>query len=1180
MRTCALIWMLAVVAFSQTPTTTTLSVSPSGPLRLGQTVTLTATVAPAQSSGTVTFIDNYQILGSAFLSSGQASFQAVLRNPGRRRLRAVFNGTVSAARSLSADVIVRPVSILPKSLTFEVPFQGHLIDVNADGWLDQITMPSPVVKLAHPGGLTFGPEIFSNIPVPVKDYADYNNDGKVDALVQDGRNVWAVAGSGGGHFTTTRISPQDLIMPEPGLPWEVIGIGPMAAGGLSDLNRDGYADLSGSYVTGYIPTVHNGYYFGAGSGTFAVAPNSFGAFGSILDDLNSDGVADLTSCNYFSGTVLRTITDCHLRLSTPAGYVNGLVYYSSFPSVGSTSLFSGDFNGDGKQDLLDPPSSRVRYGNGDGSFGEPVQLPADSFIGFDIALVADFDGDGLDDVAGPAYGSAEFVFAIFKNGAFSRTIVPGQAGRPIDINADGILDLLSQDRVFIGSTSAVPATGPVLPSNPTFSAGVPQTLTFSFSDPDGGDTLAHVYLWLGSDSCSIDVDVAARTLMLAAATQAPAGWLFTTECAIDSSNLVVTASGPNLTVTLPVILFRSVHSDFVINTRAVDAGRNDTGYQNKGSITLISPVNQPPVIGAVTLGSGVPATVTATISDPESARRLQEVWFVVGTNSDPANACFVSVYVNQGAILLANDAGTNFTYSTFDPGGSTELANSQCRVSRNVTVTYNSVNQLTVSLTVSFAAGFLGNKTLFMRAFDTERADSGMKMIGPWNPAASIAAVSIQPSAGAGFTQTFSTSFFNAQGGADIRNAYLLIAPRIDGNAGCFVRYDGIAKQFSVLSGSSWSLSGAGPFCSLAANAAAQLSGNTLTLQLPLSLAPSLAGAQNVYLLAEGSAGATGWSQLGTWTVPGVATGPSVLSLTPNAGTGTAATYTGVFSHTGGANQLYLAYMLFLPTPNVVQYTATGSCLIEYNRISNGIRLINDAGDNWLGPVSGVPISPAAQPLSNTHCTVDVKNAQATLSGSTMSVTVPVSFGSGFTGLLATFLQAQDVTGLWTGMTQMGVWKAYPAITNKPGPYVYESSPTTGAGSSDVILTTVGHTAGMGNLTLVNLLVASSITGTPGCHIVFWPATDVVNLINDSGTAMVSADGLKPGSGVGTLSNSRCTVHGFGLTRTTTTSVISLITPVSYNAAAFAGPKKIYVNAFDAGGLLTHWVETGTWTVQ
>ena len=61
---------------------------------------------------------------------------------------------------------------------------------------------------------------------------------------------------------------------------------------------------------------------------------------------------------------------------------------------------------------------------------------------------------------------------------------------------------------------------------------------------------------------------------------------------------------------------------------------------------------------------------------------------------------------------------------------------------------------------------------------------------------------------------------------------------------------------------------------------------------------------------------------------------PSVVSLTPLNGTGPSATFTSVYRHAGGVNQSYLGYLLILPTPNIVQYTATGSCLIEYNRIS------------------------------------------------------------------------------------------------------------------------------------------------------------------------------------------------------------------------------------------------------
>ena len=72
------------------------------------------------------------------------------------------------------------------------------------------------------------------------------------------------------------------------------------------------------------------------------------------------------------------------------------------------------------------------------------------------------------------------------------------------------------------------------------------------------------------------------------------------------------------------------------------------------------------------------------------------------------------------------------------------------------------------------------------------------------------------------------------------------------------------------------------------------------------------------------------------------------------AGTQNSATFTGTYSHSAGVDSLYLMYMLFLPTPNVVNFVAQGSCLVEYNRISNGMRLIDDAGTGWLGGISGI----------------------------------------------------------------------------------------------------------------------------------------------------------------------------------------------------------------------------------
>ena len=180
-------------------------------------------------------------------------------------------------------------------------------------------------------------------------------------------------------------------------------------------------------------------------------------------------------------------------------------------------------------------------------------------------------------------------------------------------------------------------------------------------------------------------------------------------------------------------------------------------------------------------------------------------------------------------------------------------------------------------------------------------------------------------------------------------------------------------------------------------------------------------------------------------------------------GSGSNGTFTAVFTHSRGSSQLYLGYILFLPTSNIVWYTAKGSCLIEYNRISNGMRLINDPGTGWLGPISGVPLGPNAGTLSNSQCTVNLSGASASIGPSTMTVTVPVTFKNAVSPVMATFLQAADVKDNWTGMTQFGNW-TLSSGTARNGPSITGITSSATTGSSAVYSIGAGHTGGVSAL--------------------------------------------------------------------------------------------------------------------
>ena len=67
-----------------------------------------------------------------------------------------------------------------------------------------------------------------------------------------------------------------------------------------------------------------------------------------------------------------------------------------------------------------------------------------------------------------------------------------------------------------------------------------------------------------------------------------------------------------------------------------------------------------------------------------------------------------------------------------------------------------------------------------------------------------------------------------------------------------------------------------------------------------------------------------------------------LASLTPVTGAGANQTFKAVFRHLDGSRGHYLGYLLLLPTPNIVWFTARGSCLVEYNRISALRRNLTD----------------------------------------------------------------------------------------------------------------------------------------------------------------------------------------------------------------------------------------------
>ena len=285
------------------------------------------------------------------------------------------------------------------------------------------------------------------------------------------------------------------------------------------------------------------------------------------------------------------------------------------------------------------------------------------------------------------------------------------------------------------------------------------------------------------------------------------------------------------------------------------------------------------------------------------------------------------------------------------------------------------------------------------------------------------------------------------------------------------------------------------------------------------------------------------------------------------------------FTHTGGATQHYLGYMLFLPTPNVVNYTATGSCLVEYNRISNGMRLIDNAGTGWLGGIEGIPLGTPGAVLTTTIYVRECAERDGVCCRHTMSVNVPVTFQATLGPVLGTFLQALDVNGVWTGMTQFGNWVLPGAPQTRIGPAISGISPTNTAGSNVNYTITATHPSGAGALSQVHLMISDRIVGGSPCQVVYFPGNNTLNLINDAGNALVSPTGRntwRSGDSVKQpLRSKRC-----GCSRHWHANSVPVTMPMIFSPATFGGLRNVYGIAFDNTGLTSHWVRGATLIVQ
>lgn len=435
-------------------------------------------------------------------------------------------------------------------------------------------------------------------------------------------------------------------------------------------------------------------------------------------------------------------------------------------------------------------------------------------------------------------------------------------------------------------------------------------------------------------------------------------------------------------------------------------------------------------------------------------------------------------------------------------------------------------------------------------------------------PTTTPAVLSVTPSSGSGSSVTFTATFSDTGGGSTLTAAALLVNTSASTGYGCYVSYNPGLKVFSLYNDAGTAVlstvaaggaSAQNDQCALnGAASTATVSGTSLTVTFSLTFQPPFAGSKTVYLSAADPNSNTGWVAEGSYSVTIAAGTPQIGSVSPNAGSGTGATFNFVYSDTVYADNLTSVAFLF--NSSVV---FTNACYVVYNLTNNTVSLTSDNGQNTTSVTLG-----SSTALQNSQCVVS--GTSAAQSGLSIIFTAAVSFKGAFNGTQNIYMSAA-VGSLNTGWVLAGTF----AADNGGDPMAVSSVPNTGSGPGERFTFTIADPGGASYLTYGAILFAPTFNNVNACLLEWDGVANTISLTYDN-----PANGqtpFTPGSN-NIATNSQCTMNALNSTIVRGATQVLITLDLTFNSS-FYGTKNIYLYAAEGSSYRSAWTTVGTWTV-
>lgn len=317
-----------------------------------------------------------------------------------------------------------------------------LNDQNHDGILDQIVIDTTADAISvyigdGQGHFTFSRSTAIGATDTYRQWADFDDDGNMDALITTSSGLKIAYGNADGGFDTV-----------------ATGITSLNPAYVGDVDADGKTDIV-TLETDTDTTILFSSYRNQGDRTFGLfsrfdTNTNFAPNGFKLGDLNGDGFVDIVETGSLSTNALIRLNDGKGRFS--------ISQTLALPTNGTAFVDLVDMNNDGDKEIVLLFSSLfgankgvgIYDNNGSGTFSLIATYGIGGVAGSDIKT-ADLNGDGAKDVVVSSSNlDAYLIFLNNGDGTLSaattlRSATTISGFYIADINGDGAQDLFSRD---------------------------------------------------------------------------------------------------------------------------------------------------------------------------------------------------------------------------------------------------------------------------------------------------------------------------------------------------------------------------------------------------------------------------------------------------------------------------------------------------------------------------------------------------------------------------------------------------------------------------------------------------------------------------------------------------------------------------------------------------------------